>query len=82
MEIVESIYIFLKEIAEQWLPTGSAACTDLRMGLCSVWEGLTSERGSSGHLVFTPGETKPVILELETEVISGTTITNEKAQKR
>lgn len=77
MEIVENIYIFLKEIAEQWLP-----CTDLRMGLCSVWEGLTSERDSSGHLVFTPGETKPVILELETEVISGTTITNEKAQKR
>lgn len=52
------------------------------MGLCSVWEELTSERGSSGHLVFTPNETKPVILELDTEVVSGTMIMNEKTQKR
>lgn len=55
------------------------------MGLCWIWERLTLERGSSSHLVFTPNETKPkqkkIFWSLK-EVISGTTIMNEKTQKR
>lgn len=33
VEIIGNISFF-KEIAEQWLSAGSAACADLQMGLC------------------------------------------------